>query len=352
VITTTSEPLAQEKSIPVSTTVKADSRKSKKKSSKSEKPEPRYLSRDTLLTVEDGKGKGEKVSSGGFLWARRSKRSDTTKSSKKDRSSLICGSNFGSTTSKSKWRATAKSKKQNKGNSAVVDTATLVGGATAITSMAREVPGAPSTVIRETGMEHCEASVDVGESTGGNKASDIPPTTGATIGSSEKREGPQTSNGGATNSVQKLDNGITFDTEATPVSSSMPAPSSRESKFQSTETIPMIKPIDHIYGIAQGDVVLSLLPETANSKQAEATAFVQVKDAIWRIRSLRQRLAQRDRASVDSFNRSPLKKSPARCSHTGDVGEAGSVQETRKLEAEALEHLKVRSCCVMAYFWR
>ena len=117
---------------------------------------------------------------------------------------------------------------------------------------------------------------------------------------------------------------------------------------RTNETPVMIKSIDDINGIVKGDVLLSLVKTT--SEAVGTTGSSQVVNAVWRMRTMRRKMAWKEQirpkpeleVALDNTNVvTPTKKRSSLPVDIDDFRVIGGVKNVETLEAHAVEHLQV-----------
>jgi hypothetical protein len=117
---------------------------------------------------------------------------------------------------------------------------------------------------------------------------------------------------------------------------------------RTNETPVMIKSIDDINGIVKGDTMLSLVKTTSES--AGTTGCGQVFNAVWRMRTMRRKMAWKEQIrqppemedlpdNTKVFT--PIKKRSSLPVDVDDFRVIGGVKNVETLEAHAIEHLQV-----------
>jgi hypothetical protein len=103
--------------------------------------------------------------------------------------------------------------------------------------------------------------------------------------------------------------------------------------------------IDDINGVAKGDAVISLVKTSSGT-----TCSGQVKNAVWRMRMMRRRMASREQGKScsgeeahipGSKSDSPSRKRSSLPVDVDDVRVVGGIRNIESLQAQAIEHLKV-----------
>ena len=131
---------------------------------------------------------------------------------------------------------------------------------------------------------------------------------------------------------------------------------------RTNETPVMIKAIDDINGIVKGDTMLSLVKTTSES--AGTTGCDQVFNAVWRMRTMRRKMAWKEQIRQppeieDSPDNTkvftPIKKRSSLPVDVDDFRVIGGVKNVETLEAHAIEHLQVCirvvvSMCILGNF--
>ena len=121
--------------------------------------------------------------------------------------------------------------------------------------------------------------------------------------------------------------------------------SSDVTQMRSNETPVLIMSIDDINGVAKGDAVISLVKTSSGT-----TCSGQVKNAVWRMRMMRRRMASMEQGKSCSGEEahipgskpdSPSRKRSSLPVDVDDVRVVGGIRNIESLQAQAIEHLKV-----------